>query len=121
MLWQATRPKVKKLVDPDNIDLALKQPSVTLVHICDKNEMDTNGKVSNITVVKVKIGVSLIVWSDKDINCKCIQKYQIYYLINSTTTEMINDDVLAGNAFLHHHTYNETKPEDYKILPIFFE
>ena len=83
--------------------------------------MNTRGKVSNITVLKVKHGVSLIVWSDESLKTKCILKYQIYFLINSTTTEMINDSTLAGNALLHYHTNSETKPDDYKILPVYFE
>lgn len=121
MLWQATRAKVEKLGNTNSIDLNLKQPSVALVHICDQTKMDTNGGVLNITVIKVKPGISLIVWSDENIKTKCILKYQIYFLVNSGTTEILNDDPLAGNAFLHHHNDSETKAEDYKILPVFYE
>ena len=121
MLWQGTRPKVEKLENTKSIDLLLKQPSVVLVHICDQNKMDANGGVSNVTVIKVKPGISLIVWSDENIKTKCILKYQIYFLVNSETTEILNDDTLASNAFLHYHKYSETKAEDYKILPVFYE
>ena len=120
-MWKATRPKTEKLENADVINLTLAQPSVALVHICDRGLMNVTKMVIDVTVLKVKIGVSLIVWSDRNMNTKCVLKYRIYFRTNSSQYEMINDDVLSGNAFLHTHNLSETKSENYKILPVFFD
>ena len=120
-MWKATRPKTEKLENTDVINLTLAQPSVALVHICDRSLMDVTKTTIDVTVLKVKIGVSLIVWSDRYMKTKCVLKYRIYFSTNTSHYEVINDDVLSGNAFLHTHNHSETKSDDYKILPVFFD
>ena len=120
MIRDAARPTIIQLKDVSNIIAAtVRQPSVTVMHICDQSKIDVTGTVTGVTVINVNDGESMISWSDRKLYSRCIITFEIYFY-NTSKPVLINNKPLSSNVFFHMHSLQQTYPHDYVIKPIYF-